>query len=63
MSSLTWIYDGQSQQLRFGDTQAEIKEFLEYLTNLNEKSATIGAGKLANIKEQAQYLLDKSNKE
>ena len=40
-----------------------LNKFLKELTNLNEKSDTIGAGKLKNIKVNAQYLLDKLNKE
>lgn len=44
-------------------TPYRLSKFLKELIDLNEQSATIGAGKLANIKEQAEYLLDKLNKE
>lgn len=44
-------------------TPYRLNRFLTELANLNEKSVTIGTGKLADIKEQAQYFLDKLNKE
>lgn len=44
-------------------TSYRMKKFLKDLTHLNETSGTIGAGRLAQIKSEAEFLLDRLNKE
>lgn len=53
----------EPENIVFNATLYQLKKFLQELSNLNEKADTIGEGKLANIKEQAEYLLNKLNKE
>ena len=52
-----------NEKRRKENLQHQLYLFLLNLTHLNENSATIGAGRLANIKGEAQYFLNALNKE